>query len=146
MTDQEILQMNMSIARKGLQHENDVRREGFDVVPRTLLCSGIVFLSLVVPLYFNQAVSQVATRACFRISAISMFVSLMCSGCLFERTIRVSTTTIRMLQEVARGTNKVDAIGIQMFRKWEWCVFVAMCISFVVSIGALITAMFLQCQ
>ena len=143
MTVQETRQMNMNIAQNGIQHEDDIRREAYDVVPRTLLCSGIVFLSLVVPLYFNQHINSTAARVCFRISAISMFVSLLCSGCLFERTIRVTTVTIRMLLSVARGTADVDEIGVQIFRKWEWRVFIVMCTSFVVSVASLIIAMFM---
>ena len=143
--DKEILQMNMSIAQAGIQHEDDVRREAYDIVPRTLLCSGIVFLSLVVPLYFSPHITSSAVRVCFRISAISMFASLLCSGCLFERTIRVTTATIQMLLPVARGAKTgIDEVGTQIFRKWEWRVFVAMCITFIIAIGSLIIAMFMS--
>ena len=69
MTGQETRQMNMKTAQNGIQHEYDIRREAYDVVPRTLLCSGIVFLSLVVPLYFNKHINSTAVRVCFRISA-----------------------------------------------------------------------------
>ena len=144
MTEQQVKEQDMIRARNAIQHENDIRREAFDSVPRTLLCSGVVFLSLVVPLYFGKVNSAGATQVSFRIAACSMMFSIILSGILFGRTIRVASASIRQLTPIARGTEQWDEIGTQVFRWWEWCVFVAACTSFIIALIALIVAMFVN--
>ena len=55
----------------------------------------------------------------------------------------MTTATIRLLLPVARGATDVDEIGVQIFRKWEWWVFIVMSVLFVVAVATLIIAMFM---
>ena len=114
---------------KGAAQQDVVRREAFDVIPRTLFTSGIVFLALVVPLYFSDdkfwcLEKSCCVNWCFRISALLMALSLGGSGFMLKRAFRVACTAMKIYDQtlLLRELQNGDA---KFLTKWEKRVFIA---------------------
>lgn len=144
MTDLELEQMEQLMARELVQKAEQIQRESIDIVPRTLFASGVVFLSIVVPLYFTQGMMNKDVRMCFLISVVLMLVSLLSCGVLLFRTNRIAQKIIDHMRPIALHRSLWSECEVPSFRWWEVCVFVLMGVAFCLALAALLAAMFLK--
>lgn len=144
MTDLEQEQQAQLMAREIVQMAEQVQREAIDVIPRTLFGSGVVFLSIVVPLYFTNRDLGENVRLCFLLSVVLMFVALLNGGVLLLRSNRVAKNVIDHMLPIAYGRSLWFECEVSFFRWWEILEFVLMCLAFVGSITMLLVAMFLK--
>lgn len=144
MTDLEQEQQAQLMAREIVQNAEQARREAIDVVPRTLFGSGVVFLSIVVPLYFANKDFGENVRLCFLLSVVLMFVALLNGGVLLLRSNRVAKNVIDHMLPIAHGRSVWSECEVPVFRWWEILEFVVMCSAFMGSITMLLVAMFLK--
>lgn len=144
MTDLEQEQQTQLMARDLIQKAEQSRREAIDVIPRTLFGSGVVFLSIVVPLYFASKDFGENVRLCFLLSVVLMFVALLNAGGLLLRSNRVAKNVIDHMLPIAYGRSLWSECEVPTFQWWEILEFVLMCSTFVGSITMLLVAIFVK--
>lgn len=133
---------NQELAMKGSARYDDIRREAFDVIPRTLFTSSVVCLSLIVPLYFQKVQDCCCARWSFRVSAVLMVLSLICSAFVFKRSFRLANAGMKVYEELSIGQRSKGSNDARFLTIGERVAFVVSIITFAGSIISLMVSMF----